>query len=125
MSRVLTFKLGANLQLPEPDWRPTVTFNPPPNTASDEVLAEGLVLYQDLCMGCHGLNAVSGLLIPDLRGSALIHDQSAWDSIVRGGALRAKGMASFETELDEEQSDAIRAYIIQQAIRGQAIRAAQ
>ena len=125
VSRVLTFKLGANLQLPEPDWHPTVTFDPPPSTASDEVLTEGLVLYQDLCMGCHGLNAVSGLLISDLRGSRLIHDQIAWDSVVRGGTLRTKGMASFATELNGKQSASIRAYVIQQAIRGQAIRAAQ
>lgn len=29
VSRVLTFKLGAEKQLPAVDWRPTVVFNPP------------------------------------------------------------------------------------------------
>jgi mono/diheme cytochrome c family protein len=76
-------------------------------------------------MGCHGLNAVSGLLIPDLRGSALIHDQAAFDNVVLGGALRDKGMASFASELDAEKSAAIRAYVIQQAIRGQRVQASQ
>ena len=69
-------------------------------------------------MGCHGLNAVSGLLIPDLRGSALLHDQTAWDSVVRDGARRENGMAAFGDHVSPEQSRAIRAYVIQQAWRG-------
>ncbi|MFT5441643.1 MAG: quinohemoprotein ethanol dehydrogenase [Myxococcota bacterium] len=122
VSRVLTFKLGANKQLPEPNWRPKVTFNPPAQTAAPETIAEGLRLYQDVCMGCHGLNGVSGLLVPDLRGSALIHDAGAWRDVVRGGILRAKGMASFATEVDDNEAEALRAYIIAQAIRGQKVR---
>ena len=118
ISRVLTFKLGAAGSLPEVDWQPVVAFNPPQLDASPETLTEGLNLYQEICLGCHGLNAVSGLLIPDLRGSALIHDQAAWDDVLLGGSLRAKGMASFADELDAEQSAALRAYVIQQAIRG-------
>ncbi|HIF92311.1 MAG: PQQ-dependent dehydrogenase, methanol/ethanol family [Myxococcales bacterium] len=116
VSRVLTFKLGASKQLPEPDWRPTVVFNPPKQTATPEAISEGHALYQRVCMGCHGLNAVSGLLISDLRGSAYIHDAAGWDSVVRGGALRGKGMASFATELDYEKSASIRAFIINEAI---------
>ena len=123
VSRVLTFKLGASRVLPEPDWRPTVEFNPPEQTASDETVTKGHRLYQDICMGCHGLNAVSGLLIPDLRGSAFIHDQVGWDSVVRGGALKEKGMASFATEFGEEESASIRAYIIDQALMAQERRA--
>ena len=73
-------------------------------------------------MGCHGLNAVSGLLIPDLRGSAYLWDEQGWDEVVRGGKLKDRGMASFENNLSEEQVKAIRAYIIQQAHRGQALR---
>jgi PQQ-dependent dehydrogenase (methanol/ethanol family) len=88
VSRVLTFKLGASKQLPEPDWRPTVVFNPPKQTAAPEAISKGHALYQGICMGCHGLNAVSGLLIPDLRASAFIHDAVGWDSVVRGVALK-------------------------------------
>jgi quinohemoprotein ethanol dehydrogenase len=76
-------------------------------------------------MGCHGLNAVSGLLIPDLRGSAYLHDGAAWDSVVQDGAFREKGMAAFATELDDEQSAAIRGYIIEQAIRAQKLQASR
>ncbi len=119
VSRVLTFKLGATGSLPEVDWKPAVAFNPPAQEADAETIAEGHNLYQEVCLGCHGLNAVSGLLIPDLRGSALLHDAAGWDEVLLGGALRARGMASFADELDGPQSAAIRAYVIQQAMRGQ------
>ena len=68
-------------------------------------------------MGCHGLNAVSGLIIPDLRGSAYLWDDKGWDEVVLGGKLRDKGMASFDNNLDADESRAIRAYVIQQAQR--------
>ena len=122
VSRVLTFKLGANGTLPEVAWKPSVTFNPPKLSANTETLALGLLTYQDTCMGCHGLNAVSGLLIPDLRGSAYLWDEQGWDEVVRGGKLRDRGMASFDENLNEEQVNAIRAYVIQQAHRGHALR---
>lgn len=125
VSRVLTFKLGASQELPEQDWRPTVTFDPPKQMATAASISKGHRLYQDICMGCHGLNAVSGLLIPDLRGSAYIQDQVGWDSVVRGGALKAKGMASFATEFGEEESASIRAYIIDQALMAQRAQASR
>ena len=121
VSRVLTFKLGADGKLPQPDWQPRVVFNPPAQTGSEESARQGYALYQDICMGCHGLNAVSGLLIPDLRGSAYLHDPAGWNAVVRDGALKANGMAAFGQWLDESQAAAIRDYIIQQARRGQSL----
>ena len=121
VSRVLTFKLGADGKLPQPDWQPRVVFNPPAQTGSEESIRKGYGLYQDICMGCHGLNAVSGLLIPDLRGSAYLHDPAGWNAVVRDGALKANGMAAFGQWLDEAQAAAIRDYIIQQARRGQSL----
>ncbi len=121
VSRVLTFKLGEDGSLPEVDWQKNVVFDPPEQTASAETIRKGYSTYQDVCLGCHGLNAVSGLLIPDLRGSAYLHDQAAFDSVVLDGVLRAKGMAAFGAQLDAEDSEAIRAYVIQQAWRGKAL----
>ena len=69
-------------------------------------------------MGCHGLNAVSGLLIPDLRGSPFLHRGDAWREVVLEGSLRARGMPAHRDVLDEKAADAIRAYVIQQAWRG-------
>lgn len=124
VNRVLTFKLGADGSLPAVPWRPAVTFNPPALEASDESIALGFTTYQDVCMGCHGLNAVSGLVIPDLRGSGYLWDEAAWDNVVLGGALKDRGMASFASNISKEQSHAIRSYIIQQAKRGQALQKA-
>ncbi len=117
VSRVLTFKLGAKGSLPEPKWRPTVVFNPPKLEATDETVRLGYATYQDMCMGCHGLNAVSGLLIPDLRGSAYLWDKEGWNSVVMGGKLRDKGMPIFADYIDQTQGEAVRAYVIQQAHR--------
>ena len=121
VSRVLTFKLGADGALPEVEWQKRVAFDPPEQTASPGTIRKGYSIYQDVCLGCHGLNAVSGLLIPDLRGSAYLHDQTAFDSVVRDGALRKNGMAAFGEQLDAEETAAIRAYVIQQAWRGKAL----
>ncbi len=125
VSRVLTFKLGATGALPQPDWRPTVEFDPPEQEADAATIARGERLYQDLCVGCHGLNAVSGRLLPDLRGSAFIKSGFAWNTVVRGGGRADRGMASFESELDREASEAVRAYVIEQAIRGRKVQAAR
>ncbi len=124
VSRVLTFKLGADGSLPEVAWEPTVAFNPPEQTASEETVALGLLTFQDICMGCHGLNAVSGLLIPDLRGSAYLWDAEGWDEVVRGGKLKDKGMASFANNFGEVESQALRAYVIAQSHRGLAVQKA-
>jgi len=124
VSRVLTFKLDGKAALPTVSWRQAVVFNPPQLTASPETVALGFATYQDVCMGCHGLNAVSGLLIPDLRGSAYLWDGKAWETVVRGGQLKDRGMASFAENISAEQSEAVRAYVIQQALRGQALQKA-
>jgi quinohemoprotein ethanol dehydrogenase len=121
VSRVLTFKLGAKGTLPPVTWRPTVVFNPPETAANEKTLALGHTTYQDVCMGCHGLNAVSGLLIPDLRGSAYLWDEEGWEDVVRGGTLRDRGMASFASNISREQGQAIRSYVIQQSHRGRAL----
>tara|TARA_R110002124_G_scaffold50103_1_gene146149 strand:+ start:4279 stop:6495 length:2217 start_codon:yes stop_codon:yes gene_type:complete len=124
VSRVLTFKLGGKGTLPPVDWRPAVVLNPPELTASPEIIELGHVTYQDVCMGCHGLNAVSGLIIPDLRGSAYLWDDKGWEAVVLGGQLKDRGMASFADNISPEQAQAIRAYVIQQAQRGQALQKA-
>ena len=118
VSRVLTFKLGADGSLPAEEWKPVVNFDPPEQTADADGVARGFRVYQNVCLGCHGLNAVSGLLIPDLRGSPLLHDADAWDAVVLDGARAALGMGGFASELSGEDSQAIRAYIIDQAWRG-------
>lgn len=124
VSRVLTFKLGADGALPDVTWTPSVVFNPPKIEASAETLDRGLRAFQDYCMGCHGLNAVSGLLIPDLRGSAYLWDAKGWQDVVRGGKLKDRGMANLSENISAAESEAVRNYVIQQAHRGKAVREA-
>jgi len=125
VSRVLTFKLDAEKTLPEVEWEPSVVLNPPPLEADEATLTRGHMLYQEVCMGCHGLNAVSGLLIPDLRGSGLLWDGGSWDKVVREGILRDRGMAAFGEHINPDDSQAIRAYVIQQAHRGVKVQKSQ
>ena len=75
-------------------------------------------------MVCHGASAVSGRLIPDLRGSGYLWDEKAWEAVVRGGQLKDRGMASFADNISAAQAQAVRAYVIQQAHRGQALQKA-
>lgn len=126
VSRVLTFKLGEKGQLPDVDWKQKVAFNPPELTASADDLKTGHKLYQDICMGCHGLNAVSGLLVPDLRGSAYLQDEKAWHTVAWEGVLADRGMPSVSDILDSpEDLERIRQYVIQQSWRAKNIQAAE
>ena len=118
VSRVLTFKLGAKGKLPPIAWKPRFEFSPPEETADPQTIAEGHRLYQDTCMGCHGLNAVSGLLVPDLRGTPYLHDQESWDTVVLEGIRASEGMPSAASVITPEESAAIRDYVIRQAWRG-------
>ena len=82
----------------------------------DETLvAAGQSLYTRNCEGCHGATAVSGGVLPDLRHSAFTRDRDAWNLVVREGILKDSGMVSFAENLDAEEAEAIRAYVIRRA----------
>jgi len=63
--------------------------------------------------------------VPDLRSSATLHDQAAWDAVLLEGSLRGRGMAAFADVLSEADSVAIRAYVVAQAERGLAVQRAE
>ena len=75
-------------------------------------------------MSCHGLNAVSGLMIPDLRGSARLWDEADWHRVVMQGSLGNNGMPDMSPYIDREESEAVRAYVTQQAHRAADLEAA-
>jgi quinohemoprotein ethanol dehydrogenase len=54
-------------------------------------------------------------LLPDLRRTPYLHDADAWSQVVLGGALAPNGMASFAPVLNQEQAQAVRAYVIMRA----------
>ena len=65
------------------------------------------------------IGTLSGGVLPDLRYSDALKDDSFFD-IVLGGALKANGMASWSAVLDKPQATQIRDYLIAQAHARQA-----
>jgi alcohol dehydrogenase (cytochrome c)/quinohemoprotein ethanol dehydrogenase len=114
ISRVLAFKLGANLQLPPLPPR-SARISPPEDIGSEAQILAGSSLYERNCAGCHGITAVSGGVLPDLRHSAITTDAAAWRSIVRDGSRQDKGMVSFAAVLSEDEAEAIRMFVIRRA----------
>jgi PQQ-dependent dehydrogenase (methanol/ethanol family) len=115
ISRLLVYKLGADGTLPPaPEFqRPPMT--PPPHEATDDTIAMGAPLFETYCGSCHGAGVVGVGLLPDLRRTPYLHDANAWTQVVLGGALEPNGMASFASVMDQEQAQAVRAYVIMRA----------
>ena len=111
ISRVLAFKLGGDLELPAPPER-AAPIAPPDNFGSGAQIQAGGGMYMKTCAICHGIVAISGGVLPDLRHSPMIASSEAFNNIVIGGALQAKGMVSFAEILSEEDAEAIRAYVV-------------
>ncbi len=115
ISRIMAFRLGGEQSLPVPTRpdAPTVP-KPPDSTAGDDTIALGKDLYYQRCMVCHGMGAVSGGVLPDLRYSSS-KTHTIWDTIVLGGSLSEEGMPGFAGVLSEQESAAIRVYVINRA----------
>jgi PQQ-dependent dehydrogenase (methanol/ethanol family) len=103
--RLLVFKLGGTAKLPAIERIPLPPPSPSNEAFSPAQVAQGAAAYGARCAVCHG-----GYILPDLRRSATIGDAAAFRSIVLGGALAERGMASFRDYLTEEQVEAIRAW---------------
>ncbi len=115
-SRMLVFGLGSTVKLP-----PTVPYtppplDPPPATASADVVKKGEETYAKYCAACHGdRGATRGANFPDLTRTPLLHSQEGFDLVVLKGIKSAQGMASFASALKPEDTQALRAYIIDRA----------
>ncbi len=110
--RLYTFALGAAGQI-EPVRgiaRPPLT--PIEFSASQADVDRGATLFGERCYTCHGLGAVSGGQIADLR-YATAETYDAIDSIVRGGAYQQLGMPRFDF-FTEDDTSALRAYLLTQ-----------
>jgi PQQ-dependent dehydrogenase (methanol/ethanol family) len=114
ISRILTYKLGADGALPPVEDPPALTLDPPPRIGDPETIARGKQLYSDRCMVCHGDGAVGGGVIPDLRYLDAEKHQ-AWMGVVLGGLHRDRGMVSFANALTPDDAAAIQAFVIERA----------
>ncbi len=115
VGKVVTFKLGGEQVIADIDV-PFIERTPKAEEfGTDEQLQLGLVQYARNCTVCHGPFAVSAGVLPDLRWSAYASSSEAWTGVLIDGNLQSIGMVSFADVLSEDEVEAIRAYVIQQA----------
>jgi alcohol dehydrogenase (cytochrome c)/quinohemoprotein ethanol dehydrogenase len=115
-SRLLVFKLGGRASLPPaPPPLPPLVLNPPPSTASKDVIHAGEEKFKTNCATCHEPFAANRNTFPDLRYSPMLAAKESFAAIVLGGALQANGMASFKDRLSADEVESIRAYMIERA----------
>ena len=72
-------------------------------------------LYENNCTVCHGVAAVTGGVLPDLRRSPRLQDAVAWRRAVVDGELASLGMPRFGKYLTAEDAELVRAYVARQA----------
>ncbi|HSG61711.1 MAG TPA: PQQ-dependent dehydrogenase, methanol/ethanol family [Pseudomonadales bacterium] len=110
ISRLMVFKVDAKGELPVIPSREEVLADVDLPHGTAESVAEGKLLYGQYCVFCHGGNAVSAGLIPDLR-YGLANTYAAWEVIVHKGGLGANGMPGWEDFMSLEETMAIRDYV--------------
>ena len=115
-ARMLVFALGGKDVLPEPEPYSPPPLNPPPSTASAEVIAHGSQVYTQYCSVCHGVNGYQARSsFPNLTITPLLWTQPAFDQVVLGGGRADKGMGSFAKDLKPEDTAAIREFLVSRA----------
>ncbi|RIL05608.1 MAG: PQQ-dependent dehydrogenase, methanol/ethanol family [Proteobacteria bacterium] len=121
VGRVLTYKLGGTAQLPPPERAFDRSPIPPPPLqvkVTSKELRRGGLLYHEWCAVCHGLKAVSGGVVPDLR-RATAETHAGFADIVVGGLREEKGMPSFADVLSHDDTRLIQAYLLRRALEAQ------
>jgi quinohemoprotein ethanol dehydrogenase len=118
--RLVVFRLGGTGDLPARRPRPE-TVAPPPvaSDASAEDVRAGFLVYSQHCAVCHGIGAVGGGVLPDLRLSeARVYE--GWQQIVLEGEHQDRGMPEFSQFLDGEKLELVKAYVLnRRALIGQ------
>ncbi len=115
VGHVIVFKLGGTEDVPEIPENAVVMSPKGKKFGTPQMLSRGLRKYAENCMVCHGPLVVSSGVLPDLRWSYQTADKDSWSDIVMDGALTDNGMISFKDYLTEEDSEAIRAYVLDQS----------
>jgi quinohemoprotein ethanol dehydrogenase len=112
--RVLTFALDGEAELPPVPAPAEIPEPPPPLDVPESEIERGGALYARYCAFCHGTGVVSGGTVPDLRRLPGNFHRN-FDAIVRLGVMRNYGMPSFGDVLDEDDVQAIHAFVIDEA----------
>ncbi len=113
-SRVISFALDGDAKLPPVNDKGFLPVLPPPGDKTAN-LSDGYFQFQTYCAACHGDNAESGGVLPDLRWSGAVRHKDAFYNVVGRGALTAFGMDRFDTSINPAQIEEIRQFIIKRA----------
>jgi PQQ-dependent dehydrogenase (methanol/ethanol family) len=114
--RVYAFKLGGTAPKPVLHYRRAPRPTPPRLGLKAVAYARGARLYERNCTGCHGVAALSGGVLPDLRRSVRLQDAVAFRRAVVDGELAPLGMPRFGKYVSAEDAELIRAYVARQAL---------
>ncbi len=114
-ARMLVFRLGGTETLPDLPPYQQPAFMQAEQFAPAATIAHGEEVFANNCAICHGQGGAARATFPDLRRSVMITNQVAFDAVVMDGALGARGMGAFADRLRPGDSEAVRAYLIQQA----------
>ena len=115
-ARMLVFKVGGTVKLPTPAPYTPPQLNPPPSTASAEIIARGNQVYEQHCSVCHGAGAVQQRSsFPNLTYTPFLNSQEGFDQVVLKGVKLERGMGNFSDRLNAADSAAVREYIISRA----------
>jgi alcohol dehydrogenase (cytochrome c)/quinohemoprotein ethanol dehydrogenase len=115
-SRLLVFAIGGTAKLPPNQEYTPPALDPPPSTASADVIAHGAEIYNHYCSVCHGQDGVQTRgTFPNLTVTPMLHSQEAFDQVVLQGIRAERGMGNFSQDLKTEDSAAVREYLISRA----------
>ena len=109
--RLLAFKLGGSVALPELQVAFLEIPEPPDIETQPDQVAAGELLFHRYCSVCHGPGLSGSGALADLRYSTAATHR-IWNSIVLDGAFIEKGMPRFDNVLSVEDGNALQAYVI-------------
>ncbi|MFT5695751.1 MAG: quinohemoprotein ethanol dehydrogenase [Myxococcota bacterium] len=117
ISRLLVFKRGGKAVLPVVETDEQMLPEHGLAAAAPERVEQGRGLFNNYCVVCHGGNAISGGLVPDLRYS-IGAMAPAWQSIVIDGGLVVNGMPGWKEYMTPDEADAIKSYVVYESSLG-------
>ena len=113
--RVYAFRIGGSAPMPSLALAKIPMPKPPEIAVTPADYGRAMASYGRYCAMCHGIAAISGSAIPDLRRSARLGDAAAWKRAVLDGELAAKGMPKAGAFVDAKEAELIRTYVSKQA----------
>ena len=75
----------------------------------------GALLYDTFCLNCHGIAAITGGVLPDLRKSGRLQDAVLWKAAVVDEELASRACRASAGIISAADAELIRAYVARQA----------